>query len=67
MTFLYVEVLSKWERSLLSMSMMARFVADENRGEGSLHILLIATGSVASIKVPLIVHELLTVSPPSAR
>jgi hypothetical protein len=43
--------------------MMARFVADQNRAEGSVHILLIATGSVASIKAPVIVQELLSVSP----
>jgi phosphopantothenoylcysteine decarboxylase len=41
---------------------MARFVADQNRAEGLVHILLVATGSVASIKVPLIVQELLSVS-----
>ena len=40
---------------------MARFVADQNRVEGSVHVLLIATGSVASIKAPLIVQELLSV------
>ena len=41
---------------------MARFVADQNRVEGSVHVLLIATGSVASVKVPFIVQELLSVS-----
>jgi len=41
---------------------MSRFVADKNRAEGSVHVLLIATGSVASIKVPLIVQELHSVS-----
>jgi phosphopantothenoylcysteine decarboxylase len=41
---------------------MSRFVADQNRTEGSVHVLLIATGSVASIKAPLIVQELLSVS-----
>ncbi|KAF9778596.1 flavoprotein [Thelephora terrestris] len=39
---------------------MSRFVADQNRTEGSVHVLLIATGSVASIKAPLIVQELLS-------
>ncbi|KAF8605714.1 flavoprotein [Ceratobasidium sp. AG-I] len=36
------------------------FIASEERQEGYRHILLIATGSVASIKVPLIVEKLLT-------
>ncbi|KAF9651638.1 flavoprotein [Thelephora ganbajun] len=39
---------------------MARFVADQNRIEGSAHVLLVVTGSVASIKVPLIIQELLS-------
>ncbi|KAG9099076.1 hypothetical protein FRC06_005675 [Ceratobasidium sp. 370] len=38
------------------------FVASEERLNDSLHVLLIATGSVASIKVPLIVEKLLTYS-----
>lgn len=37
------------------------FVADDERAEDHTHVLLITTGSVASIKVPLIVRELLTV------
>lgn len=41
---------------------MARFTADQDRVEGSVHVLLIATGSVASIKAPLIIQELLSVS-----
>ncbi|CAE6469676.1 unnamed protein product [Rhizoctonia solani] len=36
------------------------FVASRERKENHLHILLIATGSVATIKVPLIVQKLLT-------
>ncbi|KIY71234.1 flavo protein [Cylindrobasidium torrendii FP15055 ss-10] len=35
------------------------FVAEEQRTQGSVHVLLVATGSVASVKVPLIVNELL--------
>ena len=53
-----MEVLSEWRSSL---SVMARFVADQSRAEGSVHVLLITTGSVASIKAPLIVQELLSV------
>jgi phosphopantothenoylcysteine decarboxylase len=37
------------------------FVAANERQDGYTHVLLIATGSVASIKVPLIVKELLRV------
>lgn len=37
------------------------FVADNERIPGCTHVLLITTGSVASVKVPLIVEELLTV------
>lgn len=40
---------------------MSQFVAEENRTEGSVHVVLIVTGSVASIKVPLIVRELSSV------
>lgn len=42
---------------------MARdlFIAEHERVEGCTHILLIATGSVASIKLPLIVSELISV------
>ncbi|KAG8715353.1 hypothetical protein FRC11_004523 [Ceratobasidium sp. 423] len=36
------------------------FVASKERKENHLHVLLIATGSVATIKVPLIVQKLLT-------
>lgn len=38
------------------------FVAETARQEGYTHVLLITTGSVASIKAPLIVSELLSVS-----
>lgn len=38
------------------------FVAERERKEGYTHVLLILTGSVASIKAPLIVSELLSVS-----
>ncbi|KIM89466.1 hypothetical protein PILCRDRAFT_95273 [Piloderma croceum F 1598] len=38
------------------------FVADAERKEGFAHVLLITTGSVASIKAPLIVSELLSYS-----
>ncbi|CAE6339598.1 unnamed protein product [Rhizoctonia solani] len=37
-----------------------RFIAAEERKENYLHVLLIATGSVAAIKVPLITQKLLT-------
>ena len=37
------------------------FIAEAERTAGFLHVLLITTGSVASIKAPLIVAELLTV------
>lgn len=37
------------------------FVASTNRIPGCTHVLLITTGSVASIKAPQIVHELLEV------
>ncbi|KAI9435536.1 flavoprotein [Lactarius indigo] len=39
--------------------MAKNFTAAENRLEGHTHVLLITTGSVASIKAPLIVGELL--------
>lgn len=39
--------------------MAKTFIAAENRLEGHTHVLLITTGSVASIKAPLIVGELL--------
>ncbi|KAN0142159.1 flavoprotein [Lactarius tabidus] len=39
--------------------MAKNFIAAENRREGHTHVLLITTGSVASIKAPLIVGELL--------
>jgi len=39
------------------------FVADTARRPDHTHVLLITTGSVASIKAPLIVKELLSVSP----
>lgn len=38
------------------------FVAETERVPGYTHVLLITTGSVASIKAPLIVKELLSVS-----
>ncbi|KAL7279802.1 hypothetical protein ACG7TL_006209 [Trametes sanguinea] len=40
--------------------MPRRFAAEEERIEGYTHVLLMTTGSVASIKAPLIVAELLT-------
>jgi hypothetical protein len=43
------------------------FIAENERSVGHTHVLLITTGSVASIKAPLIVSELLKVgflSPP---
>ncbi|KAI0770106.1 flavoprotein [Fomes fomentarius] len=42
--------------------MPGNFVAEEERKEGYTHVLLITTGSVASIKAPLIVAELLSYS-----
>ncbi|KDQ62644.1 hypothetical protein JAAARDRAFT_66330 [Jaapia argillacea MUCL 33604] len=41
------------------MPLTKRFVAESERKEGFTHVLLITTGSVASIKAPLIVAELL--------
>ncbi|TBU44425.1 flavo protein [Dichomitus squalens] len=40
--------------------MERNFVAEDGRTEGATHVVLITTGSVASIKAPLIVAELLT-------
>ncbi|PIL22745.1 hypothetical protein GSI_15438 [Ganoderma sinense ZZ0214-1] len=40
--------------------MARRFVAEDERTAGFTHVMLITTGSVASIKAPLIVAELLT-------
>lgn len=37
------------------------FVSEDHRTEGFTHVLLITTGSVASIKAPLIVQDLLRV------
>lgn len=37
------------------------FIAQHERQEGYAHVLLIATGSVASVKAPLIVKALLAV------
>src|SRR5258708_16481384 len=42
--------------------MTRQFTAAANKCEGHTHVLLITTGSVASIKAPLIVEELLKVS-----
>ncbi|KAF8621402.1 hypothetical protein AX15_007814 [Amanita polypyramis BW_CC] len=39
---------------------MAAFIAESERTSGCLHVLLVTTGSVASIKAPLIVKELLS-------
>jgi len=46
------------------LSFMAKesFVAEQNRTAGFTHVLLLTTGSVASIKAPLIVSELLSYS-----
>ena len=41
--------------------MQRKFVAQDEREEGFTHVLLITTGSVASIKAPLIVAALLEV------
>jgi len=41
---------------------MIKFTAAANKREGHTHILLITTGSIASVKAPLIVEELLKVS-----
>jgi len=42
--------------------MARQFVAELERSPDHTHVLLITTGSVASIKAPLIVQELLKVS-----
>jgi phosphopantothenoylcysteine decarboxylase len=41
--------------------MTRQFTAAANKREGHTHVLLITTGSVASVKAPLIVDELLKV------
>ena len=46
--------------------MPRQFVAELERSPDHTHVLLITTGSVASIKAPLIVRELLRVSTPSS-
>lgn len=43
------------------------FVASDHRTPGFTHVLLVTTGSVASVKAPLIVEELLRVRPFSSR
>ncbi|KAJ3525145.1 hypothetical protein NMY22_g10694 [Coprinellus aureogranulatus] len=43
------------------MVMQRRFIASEQRRPNHVHILLVTTGSVASIKAPLIVRELMKV------
>jgi len=40
-----------------------KFIAESERCPGHTHVLLVTTGSVASIKVPLMVKEFLKVSP----
>jgi phosphopantothenoylcysteine decarboxylase len=47
------------------MAATALFVAEKERTPGHIHVLLITTGSVASIKAPLIISELLSVRPPA--
>ena len=42
--------------------MQRRFVAEDERAKDFTHVVVITTGSVASIKAPLIVAELLKVS-----
>jgi len=37
------------------------FIASENRTAGKINVLLVSSGSVASIKIPLIAEELLEV------
>ena len=44
-------------------TMPRQFVAELERSPDHTHVVLITTGSVASIKAPLIVRELLQVSP----
>ena len=48
------------------MSASKSFLAETERTDGFTHVLLITTGSVASIKAPLIVVELLKVSQATA-
>lgn len=48
-------------------NLMAPFVASAERTDGAVHVLLITTGSVASVKAPLIVSELLSVRPQHLR
>jgi len=45
--------------------MVRQFIAEIERLQDHNHVLLITTGSVASIKAPLIVAELLQVCPSS--
>ena len=47
--------------------MTKRFTAAGSRCEGHRHVVLITTGSVASIKAPLIVEELLKVQYPRSK
>ncbi|KAI9455407.1 flavoprotein [Russula earlei] len=47
--------------------MTTRFTAAANRREGYTHVLLITTGSVASVKAPLIVEDLLKYKDVSAQ
>lgn len=42
--------------------MPKKFVAEDERSPGCTHVLLMTTGSVASVKAPFIVAELLAVS-----
>ncbi|KAI0754747.1 flavoprotein [Daedaleopsis nitida] len=44
----------------MSDTVRRRFVAEDEKSAGCTHVILITTGSVASIKAPLIVAELLT-------
>lgn len=46
----------------LSSSRRERFVAEKQRQPGKVHLVLISTGSVASIKIPLIWEALMRVS-----
>jgi hypothetical protein len=39
------------------------FIASENRKSGKINVVLISSGSVASVKIPLIVEALIKVSP----
>jgi hypothetical protein len=42
----------------LDSAMSGMFVASDNRKDGKINVLIISSGSVASIKIPLIVDEL---------